>query len=175
MAIRGLGFAALFAGQLEAAARYADQPLALAELAGNAAYQVTGLSLRLYIAIAQGDYLQAANEAWQCHQLAVSIDPEFPNLPFSWADRANVARLQGDYAQAQTYLQQAAKIEHTLRRGHAEGEGARQGSHYAVLLASGYLAETHGELVAATEVSEEIWQQDRNQSHYSAAALVGLG
>ena len=175
MALRGLGFAALFAGQFESAASYTEQLFALAELAGNSGYKVTELSLRGYLAIAQGDYPQAETYIWQCHQLAVSIDPEFPNLPFSWADRANIARLQGDYAQAKTYLQQAATIEYTLRRGHPEGQGSRQGSHHTVLLATGYLAETQGDLLAAKEAFEEIWQQDQAQSHFSAAALIGLG
>jgi len=121
----------------------------------------------------QGDYLQAENDVRQCLQVAVSIDPEYPNLPFAWADLANIARLQGDTVQAIAHLQQAVTMEHTL--GHGHPEGAHHDSHHAVLLAVGSLAETQGDVLAAREAFAEIWQQDQAQSHYSAAALIGLG
>jgi len=43
------------------------------------------------------------------------------------------------------------------------------------MVAAGYLAETQGNLPAATEAFAEVWQQDQGQSHYSPAALIGLG
>ena len=168
VALRGLGFAAVFAGQFERAASYADQILALAE-----SYTYTGLSMRGHIAIARGDYPLAEEYKRQCYHLAVSIDPYFPAMPFFLADLANIARLQGDYAQATAYLQQAATIEHTLGQGHPAG--LRHFRHHEVLLVSGYLAETQGDLLAAREAFAEIWQQDQGQSHYSPAALIGLG
>jgi hypothetical protein len=85
----------------------------------------------------------------------------------------NVARLQGDTVQAIAHLQQAATMEHTLEHGHPEG--VHHDSHHAVLLAVGSLAETQGDVLAARAAFAEIWQQDQAQSHYSAAALIGLG
>ncbi|MEZ4708160.1 MAG: hypothetical protein R3A44_13195 [Caldilineaceae bacterium] len=42
-------------------------------------------------------------------------------------------------------------------------------------MSAGYLAEDQGDLADATAAFTQIHQQDHDQSHYSAAALVGLG
>lgn len=172
-AIQGVGFAALFAGQFEEAASYAEQILALAEVEGNWIYQHTGLSIRSLIALARGDYAQAEAYKRQGYEPMVNIDPDYPAIPFFLADLANIARLQGDFAQAQSYLQQAAMVDHRLGRGHPAA--LRNNRHLAVLLAAGYLAETTGDLAAAQQAFVEIWQYDQEQSHFSAAALIGLG
>jgi predicted ATPase/DNA-binding SARP family transcriptional activator len=172
-AIQGVGFAALFAGQFEEAAGYADHILAVAEVEGNWIYQHTGLSIRSHIALARGDYPQAEAYKRQGYEPMVHIDPNYPAIPFFLADLANIARLQGDYAQARNYLQQAKMADQRLGRG--QPAALRHFRRYAVLLVVGYLAETEGDLGAATAAFAEIWQQDQNQSHYSAAALIGLG
>ena len=56
------------------------------------------------IANAEGDYLQAEGHYRQAYHLAISIDPALPAAPFLLADLANVARLQGDYAQSTAYI-----------------------------------------------------------------------
>jgi tetratricopeptide (TPR) repeat protein len=172
-AIQALGFAALFAGQFEEAASYADQILAVAEVEGNWIYEHTGLSIRANIALARGDYAQAEAYKRQGFEPMVNIDPHYPAIPFFLADLANIARLQGNIGQAKSYLQQAAKADHRQGRGHPAA--LRHFRHHAVLLAAGYLAETQGDLAAAREAFAEIWQQDQKQSHFSAAALIGLG
>ncbi|MEZ4556011.1 MAG: hypothetical protein R2854_06090 [Caldilineaceae bacterium] len=86
---------------------------------------------------------------------------------------ANTARLQGETARATAYLQQATAIEHAL--GHGHPAGFRHFRRHEVLLASGYLAEAQDDLPAAQAAFTEIWQQDHGQSHYSPAALIGLG
>ena len=171
LALQGLGFAALFAGEFEKAASYADLLKALAESVGAALRTV--LSMRGYLALAQGDYPQAEANYRRCHQLVVSVDPHFPAIPFFLAALANTARLQSDTAQAAAYLQQATAIEHALGQGHPAG--FRHFRHHEVLLASGYLAEAQGDLPAAQAAFTEILQQDQGQSHYSPAALIGLG
>lgn len=60
-----------------------------------------------------------------------------------------------------------------LGRGHPAA--LRHFRHHAVLLAAAYLAETEGDLPAAQQAFAEILQQDQNQSHFSAAALIGWG
>jgi tetratricopeptide (TPR) repeat protein len=172
-AIQGVGFAALFAGQFEQAASDADQILAVAEVEGDWIYRHTGLSILSNIAIARGDYPQAEAYKRQGYDPMINIDPDYPAIPFFLADLANIARLQGDTTQAKTYLQQAAMADQRLGWGHPTA--FRHFRHHAVLLAAGYLAETEGDLLAAQQSFAEIWRQDQNQSHFSAAALIGLG
>lgn len=172
-AIQALGFAALFAGQFAEAAGYADQILAVAEVEGNWIYEHTGLSIRANIALARGDYAQAEAYKRQGFEPMVTIDANYPAIPFFLADLANIARLQGDYAQAQSYLQQAATVDQRLGRGHPAA--LRHFRHHALLLVAGYLAESEGDLPVAQQAFTEIWQQDQEQSHLSAAALIGLG
>ncbi|MEZ4556010.1 MAG: hypothetical protein R2854_06085 [Caldilineaceae bacterium] len=82
LALQGLGFAALFAGQFDVAAGYADRLMALADSVEVALR--TSLSMRGYLAIAQGDYAQADAYYRRCHELVVSIDPFSPRFLFSW-------------------------------------------------------------------------------------------
>ena len=171
LALQGLGFASLFAGQFDVAAGYADRLMALADSVEVALR--TSLSMRGYLAIAHGDYAQADAYYRRCHELVVSIDPLFPAVPFFLAALANTARLQGETARATAYLQQATAIEHAL--GHGHPAGFRHFRHHEVLLASGYLAEAQDDLPAAQAAFTEILQQDQGQSHYSPAALIGLG
>jgi hypothetical protein len=65
---------------------------------------------------------------------------------------------------------QAKAVVHQVGHGHAADF-----RHHQVLLVSGYLAETQGDLMAARQAFQEIWRQDQGQSHYSPAALTGLG
>ncbi|RIK36559.1 MAG: hypothetical protein DCC55_26945 [Chloroflexi bacterium] len=173
VALQGLGWAALFAGQFASAAAYADQLFALAEPVDDLHYRLAALGMRGHIAQVHGDYPQAEGYYRQCYHLAVSIDPYFPAVPFFWTYLANIARLQGDYAQAAAYLQEAETVVGKI--GHGHPGGFRHHRRHAVLLATGYLAETQGDLPAARVAFEEIWQQDQNQSHFSPAALIGLG
>ncbi|MCB0185876.1 MAG: hypothetical protein KDE31_16520, partial [Caldilineaceae bacterium] len=172
-AIQALGFAALFAGQFEEAAKYADQILAVAEVEGNWIYEHTGLSIRANIALARGDYAQAEAYKRQGFEPMVNIDPNYPAIPFFLADLANIARLQGNIAQAKSYLQRAAVSSH--RQGRGLPAALHRFRHHAVLLPAGHLAETEGDLPAAQQAFTEILQYDQEQSHFSAAALIGLG
>lgn len=172
-AIQAIGFAALFAGQFEEAASYADQILAVAEVEGNWIYKHTGLSIRANIALAHGDYAQAEAYKWQGYEPMVNIDPAYPAISFFLADLANIARLQRELAHAKSYLQQAAMADH--RQGRGLPAALHHFRHHTVLLATGNLAETEGVLPAAQQAFTEIWQYDQEQSHFSAAALIGLG
>ncbi|MCE7988811.1 MAG: hypothetical protein DYG89_47250 [Caldilinea sp. CFX5] len=173
LALRSLGFAALFAGQFTAAAGYADQLSALAETTADAHNRLPALNIRGYIALARGDYPQAEDNFRQCYHLAVTIDPAYPAIPYFRATLANIARLQGDFAQAALYLEEAETFAHKVGQGHPGG--FRHHRHHEILMAAGYLAETQGDLAAARAAFTQIHQQDQDQSHYSAAALVGLG
>ncbi|MCB9155776.1 MAG: hypothetical protein H6645_01495 [Caldilineaceae bacterium] len=172
-ALRSLGFAALFAGQFATAAGYADQLSALAETTADAHSMLPALYIRGYIALARGDYPRAEDEFRQCYHLAVTVDPAYLAIPYFRASLANVARLQGDFTQAAVYLQEAKTFAHKVGQGHPGG--FRHHRHHEIGLAAGYLAETQGDLAAASDAFTQIHQQDQNQSHYSAAALVGLG
>jgi predicted ATPase/DNA-binding SARP family transcriptional activator len=173
LALRSLGFAALFAGQFAAAAGYVDQLFALAETAADAHNRLPALNIGGYIALARGDYPRAEDNFRQCYHLAVTIDLAYPAIPYFRASLANVARLQGDFTQAAHYLQEAETFAHQVGRGHPGG--FRHHRHHEIGLAAGYLAETQGALAAARAAFAQIHQQDQDQSHYSAAALIGLG
>ncbi|MEZ4862717.1 MAG: hypothetical protein R3C14_15485 [Caldilineaceae bacterium] len=173
LTLRSLGFAALFAGQFATAAGYADQLLALAETTDDAHHRLPALYIQGHIALARGDYPRAEDNFRQCYHLAVTIDPAYPAIPYFRAALANVARLQGDFTQATRYLQEAETFAHKVGQGHPGG--FRHHRHHEIGLAVGYLAETQGDLAAASDAFAQIHQQDQDQSHYSAAALVGLG
>lgn len=81
--------------------------------------------------------------------------------------------MQGDFTQAAVYLQEAETFAHQVGQGHPGG--FRHHRHHEIGLAAGYLAETQGDLATARDAFTQIHQQDQDQSHYSAAALVGLG
>ncbi|MEZ4708148.1 MAG: hypothetical protein R3A44_13135 [Caldilineaceae bacterium] len=140
---------------------------------GNWIYEHTGLSIRANIALARGDYALAEAYKRQGFEPMVTIDPNYPAIPFFLADLANIARLQGNFAQAHSYLQQAVLAFQRLGRG--QPAALRHFRRHAVLVAAGYLAETEGDLAAAQQAFAEIWQYDQAQSHFSAAALIGLG
>jgi tetratricopeptide (TPR) repeat protein len=173
LALRSLGFAALFAGQFAIAAGYVDQLFALAETAADAHNRLPALNIRGYIALARGDYPRAEDDFRQCYHLAVTIDPAYPAIPYFRASLANVARLQGDFTQAAVHLEEAEMFAHKVGQGHPGG--FRHHRHHEILLAAGYLAEAQGDLAAARAAFTQIHQQDQDQSHYSPAALVGLG
>lgn len=173
LALRSLGFAALFAGQFAAAAGYVDQLFALAETTADAHNRLPALNIRGHIALARGDYPRAEDDYRQCYHLAVTIDPAYLAIPYFRASLANVARLQGNFTQAARYLQEAETFAHKVGQGHPGGY--RHHRHHEIGLAVGYLAETQGDLAAARAAFRQIHQQDQDQSHYSAAALVGLG
>ena len=169
-ALYGLGVASWLVGQLEMTGTYARQLLALAEPAGDAFHTAVAYDVLGDLARARGDYAQAERHYESALQRLLSISPHFPYLVFCLSGLANVARLRGDFAQAAAYLQQSEVVVNENDHGHPADFRRHE-----FLLATGHLAETQGELVAAQQAFHTICQQDQAQSHYSPAALIGLG